>query len=128
MTQEEMAALLVNQCEMVYWGSLNGAGVPVIRRRFEAMSTFPPQIGELILIGSVSLKTPALDRIGYLVRLEDEPSYIREDAKEPLPHPTRYWTIRTLDGREFRWTNVQVTRVITERFGGDPEPVREASK
>jgi hypothetical protein len=77
----------------------------------------------MVLAGCVHPKTPALDRIGYLVRVQDEPSYVREEKAEPLPHPTRYWTIRTLDDREVRWTNVQVTRVIKERFGGDPEPI-----
>jgi hypothetical protein len=64
----------------------------------------------------------ALDAVGYLLRVTQEPvvfsgdpDFVWDEAVEGCPHPTeRCVYIRTLDGREFRWTNASFISAPTE--------------
>lgn len=64
---------------------------------------------------------PALDAVGYLLRITWEPvvwgdpDFVWDEKVEGEPHPTEKCTyIRTLDGREFRWTNASFVSAPTE--------------
>lgn len=63
----------------------------------------------------------ALDAVGRLIKITQEkvdfgdPNFVWDGAEEGRPHPTETCTyIRTLDGREFRWTNASFISVPTE--------------
>ncbi len=64
---------------------------------------------------------PALDAVGHLVKITQEkivfsdPDFVWNEEEEGKPHPTETCTyIRTLDGREFKWTNASFISVQTE--------------
>lgn len=79
------------------------------------------QIGDLVVETSTALMDgrrgekyyrPALDALGYLVKITWEPvvwgdpDFVWDEAVEGKPEPTEKCVyIKTLDGREFRWTN-----------------------
>jgi len=55
---------------------------------------------------------PSINKVGWLQRIAHEPRFSNDEWKEMAegrPCPTeRAYYIRTLDGREFRWTNAQM--------------------
>jgi hypothetical protein len=64
---------------------------------------------------------PALDAVGHLVKITREkivfsdPDFVWNEEEEGQPHPTEKCTyVKTLDGREFRWTNASFISVQTE--------------
>lgn len=64
---------------------------------------------------------PALDAVGYLIKITWEPvvwgdpDFVWDEAVEGRPEPTEKCVyIRTLDGREFRWTNASFISCPTE--------------
>jgi len=122
MNTEWLIARFVEQIEMVFTGCLIGGAAQSVYRRSELMNTLPAQIDDLVLICSVGRNVPPIDRIGWLVSVEDQPSREPEEGEE-RPPTFRYWTIETLDGRLFKWTNVQVLRVIKESRLNSPEPI-----
>lgn len=112
--------------------SLVGTGpqcVHDLRKRFEDI-----QPGDLVVETTTCLMDgrrgssgpkfhrPALDAVGYLIKItwepivfEGDPEFAWDDAVEGKPHPTEKCVyIRTLDGREFRWTNASFVSAPTE--------------
>lgn len=66
-------------------------------------------------------RRPALDAVGKLLKITEEkvryedPDFVWDEAEEGRPHPTeRCYYIRTLDNREFRWTNAMFVAVAAE--------------
>lgn len=64
---------------------------------------------------------PAIDAVGHLLRITEEPvdfgdpEFVWDEKAEGRPHPTeRCYYIRTLDGREFRWTNASFISAPSE--------------
>lgn len=64
---------------------------------------------------------PALDAVGRLVKITQEkvvfsdPDFVWDETAEGKPHPTEACTyIKTLDGREFRWTNASFVSIPNE--------------
>lgn len=116
---EKLARAIVtmayNASGALYMGKPTGR-VEDLRRRFDDI-----QVGDLIVETSSALMDgrrgeknyrPALDALGYLVKVTWEPvvwgdpDFVWDEAAEGKPEPTEKCTyIRTLDGREFRWTN-----------------------
>jgi hypothetical protein len=118
-------AMLVKQVELVWWSVLRGDTPRGMQQMFDIMRA-PVKIDDLVLIGSVHPNTPAEDRIGWLVKVEDAP-WQPWDGDEPAPL-ARYWTIERLsDAAPVRWTNVQVLRVIQETRSDNVEPITRAS-
>lgn len=96
-----------------------------LRRRFDDI-----QVGDLVVETTTCLMDgrrgeaylrPALDAVGYLIRVTQEPfafsdpDFVWNEEEEGRPHPQEKCTyIRTLDGREFRWTNASFVSAPTE--------------
>lgn len=64
---------------------------------------------------------PALDAVGRLIKITeekvafDDPDFVWDEKEEGRPHPTEKCVyIRTLDGREFRWTNASFLSIPAE--------------
>jgi hypothetical protein len=104
-----------------------------LRKRFEDI-----KIGDLVVETTTALMDgrrgekyfrPALDAVGYLVKVtwepivwEGDPDFVWDEVVEGKPHPTEKCTyIQTLDGREFRWTNASFVSAPNEW------PMRKAS-
>lgn len=79
--------------------------------------------GDLVLETTAFLMPgrSALDGLGYLLRetwepvVFSDPDFVWDEKAEGKPHPTeRCYYIRTLDGREFRWTNASFISAPTD--------------
>lgn len=108
---EEAARLVCCSAYAAYMATLRG-DVPVgSSKNFEAIVGRTVFESMMWRMGKPSI----LDCIGVLERLEREPICTEEDWRDPVighgaypnePVPTeQVWYIRTLDGREVRWTN-----------------------
>lgn len=105
---------------------LVGNPAPVTQGHYERMKDI--RVGDLIVEKTTILMSicgkhyrPALDAVGHLVKITQEkivfgdPDFVWNEEEEGKPHPTETCTyIRTLDGREFRWTNASFLSVPTE--------------
>jgi hypothetical protein len=73
-----------------------------------------PRPGDLVAEVSTLYRDNAIDAVGRLTRVQQDPVDYGEgadpwdEAAEGRPHPTEtVYYIRTLDGREMRWTNAK---------------------
>lgn len=116
--------LLVMGWRNLYRSLMVGGASQCTRARMEFMQSLP-DVGDLVLIESVHPATPARERIGYLVKIEDVP-WRAPSEDEPVPPTDRRWTITTLDdGAEVRWLNVSVVRCYHEPHGGAPQALHQ---
>jgi hypothetical protein len=108
---------------------LVGHGPPCV---FELSDRFRDvRVGDLVVETTTALMDgrkgpkyhrPALDAVGYLLRITWEPivftgdpDFVWDEKVEGRPHPKEECVyIRTLDGREFRWTNASFVSAPTE--------------
>lgn len=116
---EKLARIIVTMAYNASGAALMGRPtqrIEDLRNRFDDI-----QIGDLVVETSTALMDgrrgekyfrPALDALGYLVKITWEPvvwgdpDFVWDEAVEGKPEPTEKCVyIKTLDGREFRWTN-----------------------
>ena len=84
--------------------------------------TIHPQVGDLVLEIS-NPKALAIDRIGRLIsHKEEDPIQLKKDYDEAAwgrPYPPYLedtYRIRTVDGREVKWTNAEFMRIPEREF------------
>lgn len=128
---EQVIGLLVKQIELVWSGVLRGDIDGRSRLLGEVMRS-PARVGDLVLVGHVHPNVPAIDRLGWLERIEDALWQGEWDAGEPRPIE-RHWIIRRLvkplDGPEtINWTNVQILRVVEANRDDQPVPIHLLSE
>lgn len=118
---EKLARLIAIGTYNAYSHTLVGYGAPRIFELSDRLQDI--QIGDLIVEITTCLMPlrPALDAVGVLLRITQEPvdfgdpDFVWNEEEEGRPHPTEKCTyIRTLDGREFRWTNASFVSVPAE--------------
>ena len=95
-----------------YQNCLVGNAAPAVRDYFQRVTS--PRPGDMVLEIS-NRSAPPIDRIGRLISvgMENPPpevlseeDYDEEEWGRPYPpYQEEAWRIRTLDGRECRWTN-----------------------
>jgi len=109
---EALAKAIRNITYNAHGATLIGPEIPVVQRLGNRMNDI--KIGDLIVeISTIWMQQRSdLDGLGYLIRIEQEPVDFGpraepwDEKEEGQPHPTERCTyIKTLDGREFRWTN-----------------------
>lgn len=107
MEQSELLRLLEINAYGVYLNTLVGSPAPRVAALFERLTN--PQIGDMVLeITTIGYVPPYGNRLGRLVRQEDEPVYSPEGegvTEEDLLITEKITYIQTMDGREFRWRN-----------------------
>jgi hypothetical protein len=94
-----------------YRATLIGANIYVVNSLYERFKDVRP--GDLV-VETTTFHMPgraAIDAVGYLRRVVWEP--IAEWDDEPRPTEKVFY-IRTLDGREYRWTNADFISAPTE--------------
>lgn len=118
---EELARIICTVTDNAY-GCTFMSDAPVcvqrLRAAFDAIET-----GKLIMEQTtfrMKGRSP-LDALGTLLRITQEPvvfsdpDFVWDEKEEGQPHPTEKCTyIKTLDGREFRWTNARFIAVPDE--------------
>lgn len=114
---EEAARLVCCAAYAAYMATLRGDVPAGSHKNFEAV--VGTTVFECMMFRMK--KTGILDCIGVLERMEHEPFCTEEHWRDPVnghgalisePVPTeKVWYIRTLDGREVRWTNALFVRV-----------------
>ncbi|NMP24938.1 hypothetical protein [Sulfobacillus harzensis] len=97
-----LCALLREQVYRVWDFAVHNAHNPTALQRFEAMQDVAP--GKIVC--ETSLRGGDLrNSIGLLLEVGDQPRPDWDEAEDGPNLGERYWLIRTLDGRAFRWTN-----------------------
>lgn len=96
------------------------SGPPKTKQWFDRLKD--PRVGDLVY-ETTTIHQPQhdMDGIGYLLRVEwekvawpNDPEFVWDEEAEGEPHPTeKVWYLRTLDGREARWTNAHMIVVPT---------------
>ena len=80
--------------------------------------------GQMVVEVTSSHRSPAIDRLGELISVTDEEMEWPQEAKDewledprngPVPKE-RFYTIKTLDGREYRWHNADFIRIPDNRW------------
>jgi hypothetical protein len=106
-----------------YWayslslGTLDGAR----KDYFTRMSN--PEVGDLVM-EITNFGAKPIDRIGRLISADQEPppyldeaTYDEEEWEGPWPpYLEKVWRIKTLDGREFYWTNARFIVIPEDDF------------
>lgn len=100
----------------VAWVNTIGSSTPAQRHYFERMMS--PVLGDLILEITTRGRARAIDRIGRLISVTQEPyDYPDWDVSEDGPIPTRdVWIIETLDNRKFHWENCDFIVIPEDAF------------
>lgn len=108
----EPIARLLQHATNTAW-SLALQGTPRSDDAYKHMGNIKP--GDMVMETSTALmqSRPALDGIGELLRVVQEDVPFDDwnvDTDGPIPKERVYY-IKTLDGREFRWTNATFVKV-----------------
>lgn len=118
---EELARIICRVTDNAYGASLVGNAAAATRALYDDLNDIRP--GRMVVeITSLGMRS-YLDNLGTLLRVTDEPvvfsdpNFIWDEKEEGRPHPTEKCTyIKTLDGREFRWTNARFIAVPDQRL------------
>ena len=97
-----LCALLREQVYRVWDLAVLNARNPTALQRFEAMQDVVP--GKIVCETSLRVGDPR-NSIGLLLEVGQQPRPDWDEAEDGPNLGERYWLIRTLDGRDFRWTN-----------------------
>lgn len=113
---EDVVELLAISAYVAWSNVLSGSNSAAQHNYFERMRH--PTVGELVLEITTHRRVKAIDRIGRLISVTREPyDYPDWNVSEDGPIPTReIWTIKTLDGREFRWENCDFIVIPEDPF------------
>lgn len=125
---ELLARQIVTTVYNSYASTLVGHGPPCVFDLNNRLRDI--QVGDLVVETSTALMDgrngekyyrPALDALGHLIKITwepvvwSDPEFVWDEEIEGKPHPTEKCVyIRTLDGREFRWTNASFISAATE--------------
>lgn len=117
------AARLLQQTTVVAWGNvLIGSAPPCVQNAYEKMKN--PEVGSWVCeITTAGMRgRDPLDAVGVLEKVAAEkidfndPDFVWDEEEEGRPHPTEtVYYLRTLDGREFRWSNATLVTILTKR-------------
>jgi len=129
---EEIARAIGISTYLAYTTTLVGNPAPITTEYRDRVKDV--RVGDMVVEVTTILMSvtgghyrAALDAVGHLVKITQEPvvfsaGFVWDEKEEGRPHPTETCTyIKTLDGREYRWTNASFISVPTEY------PVRENS-
>ncbi len=124
MELEDIARAMGISAYLAHGALLYGNPTPNTEQLLARMRDIRPGdwvVEETTILMSVSGRRPALDAVGRLIKITREnvvfgdPDFVWDEAIEGTPHPTETCTyIRTLDDREFRWTNASFVSVPVE--------------
>ena len=118
-----MAKIIRGFADKAYGAVLVGNPAPVTKALYERMKD--AQIGDLVVeISTLHASQVAVDAVGILESAVYEPAFDDWDEDkegEPCPKETA-WYLRTLDGREFRWTNARFIAVPWETWSDGRYP------
>lgn len=124
MELEAIATAFRRSAYIAYRNTLIGNAPKCVSDTFARMSA--PQIGDWVIetstvYGFRHSPSSDLDGIGILEAVEWEnvvfgdPEFVWDEETEGRPHPTeKIYYIRTMDGRQFRWSNASIVAVLTD--------------
>jgi hypothetical protein len=120
-SQRELARIIRTVTYNAYIATLVGSAPPCTLKFNEFLRK--PEFGQWVMeTTTVGMGNRSdLDGVGILLRITQEPvvfsdpDFAWDEEVEGQPHPTEACTyIRTIDGREFRWTNASFIAVPTK--------------
>lgn len=126
---EELARVIGVSAYNAYSATLVGNSAPITKNFSKRLQDI--QVGDwvveittiLMSLPGARIHRPALDAVGVLLRTTQEkvdfsksdPDFVWDEAVEGRPHPTERCTyIKTIDDREFCWTNARFISVPSE--------------
>lgn len=117
MTLEQVAELLAISAYIAWTNTLCSGRPPNVQMYYERMGK--PNVGDLVVETTTSKRgVSALDRVGRLISVREETKEVEGwDISVDGPYPTYLvYTIETLDGREFGWTNCNFVVIPEDPF------------
>lgn len=111
---DTLVELLAANAFIAYWNTVGEHQSVAQAHYFKRMGD--PKPGDLVLEMSSLNQQPAINRLGRLISVEKEP-YPDWDESEGEAPSRDVWTIKTLDGRMFRWENCRFC-VVPEKATG----------
>lgn len=109
----EVLDLLAVNAYVAWSNVLSGCNSNAQNHYFEQMEN--PENGDLVLEITSMGRAESIDRIGRLISTQRVPIAGWEDEDEPAP-TEQTWTIKTLDGREFTWSNANFIVIPEDSF------------
>ena len=123
MDLEAIATAFRRSAYNAYRNTLIGNAPKIVTDAFDRMTA--PEIGDWVIETSTVHRmrhSPSsdLDGIGILEAVEWEkvvfgdPEFVWDEEAEGKPHPTeKIYYIRTMDGRQFRWSNASIVAILS---------------